>query len=122
MTNMPSSASALALETGGYKAEHSIALIQNSEVKGVLLSRRAGKISYTGLRVVAEELRGGFGWANLILMHTSIASGLQTGLEVIRFEFDPKQHHDTQQFADLSGARLVTRRFLFRIDNPEKND
>jgi hypothetical protein len=122
LNNLPSSASALALETAGYKSEHSLALTQNGEVKGVLLCRRTGKVAYTGLRVVAEELRGGFGWANLLLLHASLLSGLQTGLEISRFEFDPQQHHDTKQFAELSGARLVTRRLLFKIDNPTKND
>lgn len=122
LENLPSSASALALETAGYKAEHSIALLQNGAVKGVLLCRRVGNVAYVGLRVVAEELRGGLGWANLILLHASIASGLQTGLEVTRFEFDPEQHHDTKQFAELNEARLVARRLLLRINNPTKNN
>jgi hypothetical protein len=117
LANLPTSASALTLETAGYKAEHSIALIQNGEIKGVLLCRRAGNISYVGLRVVAEELRGGLGWANLLLLHASLSSGLQTGLELSRFEFDPEQHHDTKQFADVSGARLIGRRVLLKIDN-----
>jgi hypothetical protein len=121
LDNLPSSASALALETAGYKAEHSLALIRNGEVKGVFLCRRTGRVAHTGLRVVAEELRSGFGWANLLLLHASLVSGLQTGLEISRFEFDPQQHHDTKQFAELSGARLVGRRLLFKIDNPVKN-
>ena len=117
LANLPASASALTLETAGYKAEHSIALMQKGEVKGVLLCRRAGNVSYVGLRVVAEELRGGLGWANLMLLHASLSSGLQTGLELSRFEFDPEQHHDTKQFADVSGARLIGRRLLLKIDN-----
>ena len=121
LKNLPSSASALALETSGYKAEHSLALLQNNVIKGVLLCRRVGPVSYVGLRVVAEELRGGFGWANFLLIHASMASGLQTGLERTRFEFNPVQHHDTKQFADLHGARLVGRRLLFKIDRPDKN-
>ena len=122
LENLPSSVSALALETAGYKAEHSLALVQNGAIKGVLLCRRAANVAFVGLRVVAEELRGGFGWANLILLHASISSGLQTGLEVTRFEFNPGQHHDTKQFAEINRARLVGRRLLLRIKNPAKND
>lgn len=44
IANLPESASVLALETAGYKAEHSIALLQGGEVKGVLLCRRAGRV------------------------------------------------------------------------------
>jgi hypothetical protein len=116
--NLPGSASTLAQETAGYKAEHSIALLQNGEIKGVVLGRRRGNVGHTGLRVVAKELRGGSGWANLLMLHTTLSSGLQTGLEIARFEFNPELHHDTQQFAALHGARLVTRRLLFRANNP----
>jgi hypothetical protein len=118
--NLPSSASALALETGSFKAEHSLALMQDGVVMGVLLCRRAAAVAHVGLRVVAKELRGGLGWANLLLLHGSISSGLQTGLEVTRFEFNPGQHHDTKQFANLHGARLVGRRLLFRVEKPDK--
>src|SRR4051812_12196160 len=98
---MPGSASTLAHETAGYKAEHSIALLQNGEIKGVVLGRRRGNMVHTGLRVVSKELRGNSGWANLLMMHTTLSSGLQTGLELARFEFDPELHHDTRQFAAL---------------------
>jgi len=120
--NLPSSASALALETTSYKAEHSLALLQDGVIKGVLLCRRAAAIAHVGLRVVAEELRGGLGWANLLLLHASISSGLQTGLELTRFEFNPGQHLDTKQFANLHGARLVGRRLLFKVEKPDKGD
>jgi N-acetylglutamate synthase-like GNAT family acetyltransferase len=118
VANLPESASILALETAGYKAEHSIALLQNGEVKGVLLSRRLGPVSYVGLRAVAEELRGGVGWANLLMLNATLASGLQTGLETVRFEFNPDQHLDTKQFAEVNRARLVGRRVLFKIQRP----
>jgi hypothetical protein len=118
--NLPSSASALALETASYKAEHSLALMQDGVIKGVLLCRRAANVAHVGLRVVAEELRGGLGWANLLLLHGAISSGLQTGLELTRFEFNPGQHHDTKQFANLNGARLVGRRLLFKVKKPDK--
>jgi hypothetical protein len=117
---LPGSASTLAHETAGYKAEHSLVLLQDGEVKGVLLGRRHGNIALTGLRVVAKELQGGVGWANILLMHTSLASGIQTGLHVARFEFDPEMHHDTQQFARLHEARLVAKRLLLKINNPKK--
>jgi hypothetical protein len=120
LENLPSSASALALETASYKAEHSLALMQGGEIKGVVLCRRVGTVAHVGLRVVAEELRGGFGWANLVLLHASISSGLQTGLETTRFEFNPGQHHDTKQFANLHGAKLVGRRLLFKVEKPLK--
>ena len=122
LANLPTSASALTLETAGYKAEHSIALMQKGEVKGVLLCRRVGNVAHVGLRVVAEELRGGLGWANLLLLHASLSSGLQTGLELSRFEFDPEEHHDTKQFADISGARLIGRRLLLKIDSALENN
>jgi hypothetical protein len=116
--NLMNNASALALETAGYKADTSLALVQDGQIKGVLLSRRTGNVSHTGLRVVDTELRGGLGWANLLLLHTSLLSGLQTGLEKSRFEFDPEQHLDTKQFAEIQGATLVGRRLLLKIDNP----
>jgi hypothetical protein len=118
--NLPSSASALALETTSYKAEHSLALLQDNVIKGVLLCRRTAAIAHVGLRVVAEELRGGLGWANLLLLHASNSSGLQTGLELTRFEFNPSQHLDTKQFANLHGAHLVGRRLLFKVEKPDK--
>lgn len=120
--NLPGSASTLAQETSGYKAEHSVALLQNDEVKGVVLGRRRGNVAHTGLRVVSKELRGGSGWVNLLMMHATLGSGIQTGLEFARFEFDPELHHDTQQFAQLHGAKLVTRRLLFRADNPMQRE
>ncbi|MEY2546327.1 MAG: hypothetical protein QOG48_1444 [Verrucomicrobiota bacterium] len=120
--NLPGSASTLAHETAGYKAEHSVALLQNDEVKGVVLGRRRGNVAHTGLRVVAKELRGGSGWVNLLMMHATLASGMETGLEMARFEFDPELHHDTQQFAALHGGRLVMRRSLFRAENPAKKE
>lgn len=116
LANLPPSASALAIETAGYKAEHSLALFWRGELKGVILCRRHGAAADIGLRVVAPELRGGVGWANLLLLRSSLASGLDTGLAISRFEFDPQQHHDTRQFAQISGARLVGERVLFRID------
>jgi hypothetical protein len=122
LKNLPSSASAVALETAGYKGEHSIALLQEGAVKGVLLCRRTAAVAYVGLRVVAEELRGGLGWANLLLLHASLSSGLQTGLERTQFEFNPAQHQDTKQFAELNGAQLVGRRLLLKIDRPAKED
>lgn len=119
---LPGSASTLAHETAGYKAEHSIVLLQDGEVKGVLLGRRTGPIGHTGLRVVAKELQGGSGWANILLMHATLTSGMQTGLRMARFEFDPELHYDTEQFAKLHGARLVSKRLLLKIDNPQKKD
>lgn len=120
--NLPRSASALALETAGYKPEHSLALFLNGEVKGALLSRRLGPVSYTGLRVVATELRGTIGWANLLLLYASLRTGLQTGLEIARFEFNPQLHQDTKQFAEKSGGTLVGRRLLFKLDRCSKKD
>jgi hypothetical protein len=117
-TNLPESASVPALEAAGYKAEHSIALLRSGEIKGVLLCRRAGHVAHIGLRAVAVELRGGLGWANLLLLHASLSSGLQTGLEISRFEFDPEQHIDTKQFAELNGAHFVGRRLLLKINRP----
>ena len=114
-TNLPESVSVLALETSGYKAEHSIALVLKGEIKGVLLCRRVGHVGHIGLRAVAAELRGGFGWANLLLLHGALGSGLQTGLEVSRFEFNAEQHLDTKQFAQLNAARFVGRRLLLKI-------
>lgn len=117
---LPGSASTLAHESAGYKADQSLVLLQNGEVKGVLLGRRRGAIGYTGLRVIAKELQGGSGWPNILLMRSSLASGLQTGLTTTRFEYDPEMHYDTHQFAKLHGARLVSRRHLLKIDNPQK--
>jgi hypothetical protein len=51
-----------------------------------------------------------------------MSSGLQTGLERTQFEFNPAQHQDTKQFAELNGAQLVGRRLLLKIDRPAKED
>jgi hypothetical protein len=118
--HMPHSASLLALETAGHRPENSLALFVAGEIKGVLLSRRDGPVSQVGLRVVAPELRSGSGWANLLLLHESIRSGLLSGLEVSRFEFDPQLHPDTREFAKTSGARHLGRRILLRMDRPNK--
>jgi hypothetical protein len=115
---MPQNAMVVGIETARYKPEHSFALFVDGELKGLLLSRRVGNISHVGLRVVATELRSLSGWANLFLLHTATRSGLQTGLETSRFEFDPDEHEDTAQFARLSGARFIGRRLLFSIMRP----
>jgi hypothetical protein len=112
------SASAVAIETAAYKPDHSYALFVAGEMKGLLLSRRVGNISHIGLRVVDRNLRGRFDWANLALLHASARAGVQTGLEISRFEFNPEEHEDTRQFARLNGARLVGRRLLFTIMRP----
>lgn len=115
---VPGSATTLANNTIGYKSQHSLVLLLGDEVKGVILGRRAGNTGNTGLRAVAKELQGGFGWANIFLMYGSLASGMQTGLERVRFELDPQAHHDTSQFAQIQGGRLVSRRVMLKIDNP----
>jgi N-acetylglutamate synthase-like GNAT family acetyltransferase len=120
--HMPHSASLLALETAGHRPENSLALFINDELKGVLLCRREGRVGYIGLRVVAPELRAGTGWANLVLLHASTSSGLRTGLEVSHFEFDPKLHPDTREFAKAADARQVGRRLLLRMKRPENAD
>lgn len=120
--HLPGSASALTLENAGYKPEHSVALLLDGEVKGVLLCRRSGRVAQIGLRLIAPELRGGLPWANLFLIHASSASGLHTGMEVIRFELNPEQHPDTRQMAQLFGATLVGRRVLLGIENAENRE
>jgi hypothetical protein len=115
---MPHSVSALAIETAAFRPEDSYALFVGGEMKGLLLSRRVGNISHVGLRVVDRSLRGRFDWANLLLLHASARAGVQTGLEISRFEFNPEEHEDTRQFARLNGARLVGRRLLFTIMRP----
>lgn len=118
--HMPHTASLLAIETAGHRPENSVALFVGDEIKGLLLSRRDGPISYVGLRLVAPELRGGTGWANLLLLHESIQSGLRSDLEVSRFEFDPEVHADTREFAKMSGARRVGRKILLRMERRAK--
>ena len=116
MEHLPGSETGLTLENAGYKPEHSVALLLNGEVKGVLLCRRAGKVAHIGLRMVAPELRGGIAWANLFLLYASAGSGLHTGLEVNRFEVNPALHADTRQMAQLLGATFVGRRVLLGIE------
>jgi hypothetical protein len=116
--NMPQSASMIAIQNAAYRPEHSYALFVDGAVKGLLLSQRVGNVSRIGLRVVAEELRGRFGWANVLLVHTALAAGLRDGLEISRFEFNPEEHEDTGQYARLSGARRVGRRILFSRTRP----
>jgi hypothetical protein len=114
--NMPQSISSLAMQSAAYKPDHSIALFVDGKIKGVLLCRRFDDVGYIGLRVVAPELRGGVGWANLLLLHTYISAGLQSGLRVTRFELNPEIHRDTKQLAETMEARRIGRRVLLRMD------
>jgi hypothetical protein len=114
----PRTVSAVAMETATYKPEHSYALFVDGELKGLLLSRRIGNVSHVGLRLVDRSLRGHFNWADVMLLHASARAGVQTGLEISRFEFNPEEHEDTRQFARLNGARLVGRRLLFTKMRP----
>ena len=119
LQHMPASAELLAAETAGYKPEHSLVLLVRGEVKGVLLCRRDAQKSFVGLRVVAPELRGGIGWANLLLLYVSLGSALQSGLTETHFEANATLHADTRQMAQLFGARLVGSRVLLRMDLSE---
>ncbi len=117
--HLPGSASNLAAETAGYKPENSLVLLVRGEVKGALLSRRDGATAFVGLRVVAPELRGGIGWANLLLLYGSLEATVHNGLKESHFEFNPGHHVDTSQFARLSDARLVGRRVLLARNTVE---
>ena len=114
--HMPGTALMLAAENSSCKPEHSLALLVHGEVKGVLLARREGRQITFGLRLVAPELRGGIGWANLLLVHRSLSSGLQSGQETTRFELDPETHADTRQLALAIHARLLARRLCLGMD------
>ena len=115
LQHMPGSASLLAIESAGYKPEHSLALLLAGEVKGVLLWRRSGNIGITGLRLVAPELRGGLPWANTMMLAESLRSEILTGVEKSRFELNPEVHHDTKLLAQSLGASLLGRRLLFGL-------
>ncbi len=119
LQHMPAGASLLTLEAEGYKPEHSLALLVHGELKGVLLCRRSGNRSFVGLRVVVPELRGGIGWANLVLLHASMGTTVQSGLEECHFELNPDLHVDTRQMAQLFGARLIGRRVILRAALPK---
>jgi len=119
LQHLPRSFSTLALESAGFKPEHSLALWLDGELKGILLCRRTGNTSHTGLRLVAPELRGGVAWANLLLVHASAKVAVQSGVVCIRFELNPALHEDTRQLAAILKARLVSRPALFRMDAPK---
>ena len=119
--HLPQGIAALALENSGYSAGSSLLLWMDGEIKGLLLCRMMGNVAYVGLRVVAEELRGGLGWANLMLLHASTELGIQNGVEWTRFELNPDLHGDTQQLARGLDAKLLEHVELFRMDRPEKH-
>ena len=115
-SHLPASLSALAVENAGYRPEHSLALLLQGEVKGVLLCRRSGRAAFIGLLAVAPDLRGATGWANFLLLHEGVYSGARGGLDVIRFELNPEVHADTLQVARRLRARLTGRRVLLQIE------
>lgn len=121
LRHIPQSVSSLALQSVAYKPEHSIALLLDGKIKGVLLCRRVEDVGHIGLRVVAPELRGGVGWANLLLLNTYISAGVKTGLRLTRFELNPDMHQDTRQLAETIEAQRRGRRLLLGITRQENN-
>ena len=113
--HLPGNAVMLAASRSGYRPEHSLALWLRGELKGVLLSSRAGRSTRVGLRLVAPELRGGIGWANLLLMYVSVRGAVRMGLETISFELNPEIHEDTQQLARMQGASFTGRKSLLAL-------
>ena len=114
--HLPAATSLLSTQSAGYHPDHSLVLMVGGEVKGVLLCRRQAGQAVTGLRLVAPELRGGLAWANLLLLHRSVDSGLRSGLETCRFELNPAEHADTRQLAQFEHARLAGRRLFLGIE------
>lgn len=97
-----------------YKLDHSLVLFVRKEIKGIILNHRAGNATFAALRVVASELRGGFGWANLLLNYTCLESAMEAGCTENYFELDPKAHADTEQMAQIAQARKVRRNVLLK--------
>ena len=62
VAHVPRTASILAMQSTGYKPEHSLALIVSGEVKGVLLCRVEGRVAVISLRAVAP----GIAWRNCL--------------------------------------------------------
>ena len=118
--HLPRGIAALALENSGYAAGSSLLLWVDGKIQGLLLGRATGNVAYVGLRAVAKELRGGLGWANLMLLHASTELGIQNGVEWTRFELNPDLHGDTQQLARGFDAKLLEHVELFRMERPEK--
>jgi hypothetical protein len=92
-------------EHAGFSLEHSIVLLDNNEIVGLLLARTDRNVSVIGAIVVARRLRGGIPWANAMLMHKSASNALQRGSMTIRFAANAEQNPNTIHAAQLWGAR-----------------
>ena len=115
--NLPADATdqpVLAAEDEGYRQRDSFVLLHGGEVRGLMLARREGSVSHAGVQVVAVALRGGIGWASLLLNYHSNREAVEWGVETVQFTADPAEHTRTLEFARLWDARPIGRRVRLR--------
>jgi len=99
----------------GFAPEHSLVLVIGDKVKGVIFGEIRDGDFQTSFRVVAEELRGAVGWANLLLLHDSVVTARDVGVTYCGLEASPEDHAGTRLMAQQGKAELVSRReMLFR--------
>ena len=89
----------LARDEEGYRQSESYALLVGGEVRGVVLRRKDGAVSHTGAILVARALRGGSGWAHLMLLYWGNVHSMADGTETGRFTADAHLHRNTLNFA-----------------------
>ena len=117
---LPEGQAALAHEHEGFKMDNSYVLLVDEAVKGLLLCRLQGEVAHIGAVLVTEDLRSGYGWANLSLFHESLREALDYGASRLRFTADPRLHANTMDFARLWESKQVGRRLLFSFVLPSK--
>jgi hypothetical protein len=88
----------------GFSPELSAVLLVDGVVQGALLVRWSGRVVDLPVRVVAERFRGGYGWANLLLLHAPIHWAAGLGCEILRFRGSLEDHRETCNFARRCGA------------------
>lgn len=54
--------------------------------------------------MVAQKYRGGFGWANLLLLAAALERGRARGAQRVRFEM-PEENGDTRRLAERVGGQ-----------------
>ena len=99
----------------GFALEHSLLLVVEDAVQGVLFTRNHGRESFIGLIFVARALRGGFAWANTFLIREVLLDGIASGVEAVVFEVNANDHRGTLQIAKAAGAERLTTRSQFRM-------
>jgi len=102
-------------------------LLLDGQVKGALLTRVQGRYSEVIDLAVTQELRGGSGWANALLLVHATEIGTALGQEVVVMWADPVRHPMTTRLARRMGSqpsaiKIFLRKEKTTLENPKPQD